>query len=114
MKHNKLKEADQLADLLKPELMDVPSAEFSDKLLHASMTSYRLSYDTKYRKEERLGKVIIVLLIFFNLMMLYLLKPLAINLTINPVWLLVSVPFLIGLGVLARMNMQVAQAMTEL
>ena len=75
MNREKIKMNDPLADLLKPELLDVPSAKFSNQLLHASMTSYRISYSKKYEKEERLGKVIIAVLIFFNLMMLVKLKP---------------------------------------
>ncbi|MCX2452045.1 hypothetical protein OQX61_12305 [Pedobacter sp. PLR] len=105
MKHKKLMEVDPLAGLVKEELMDVPSAEFSDKLLHASMTSYRISYSTRYRKEERLGKAILVILIFFNVMMFYRLN----LFDINPGWLLISLPFVVGLGVLVKMNIQVAK-----
>lgn len=70
-----LKENDPLASLINKELMDVPSAEFSDQLCHVSMTSYKVSYSVKYRKQERLGKIIMLVLVFFNLMMLYRLNP---------------------------------------
>ncbi|HKG05896.1 MAG TPA: hypothetical protein VKB19_05525 [Pedobacter sp.] len=107
MKYEKFTEHDALADLLKKEMMDVPSAEFSDKLLHASITSYRVSYSKAYQKEERLGKTIIIILIFFNLMMLYLLSPVV----INPSWLLMALPFVIGLGILVQMNIRIAKRM---
>lgn len=76
MKNRILRDNDPLASVLNKELMDVPSKEFSDKLLQASMTSYKVSYAIKYRKQERLGKGIMLILVFFNLMMLYLLNPL--------------------------------------
>lgn len=75
MNREKMKKNDPLADLLKQELLNVPSAKFTDQLLHASVTSYRVSYSKKYKKEERLGKAIIAVLIFCNLMMLVKLKP---------------------------------------
>lgn len=100
MKHGKLKSADQLEALLTQQQMDVPSTEFSDKLLHASMTSYRVSYSTKYRKEERLGKIIMVILLFFNLMMLYILKPFGIHSAV----LLGLLALIVGVGLLFRMN----------
>jgi len=96
----KTKDTDQLASLFTRDLMDVPSAEFSDKLLHQSMTSYRISYSAKYRKEERLGKVIIVILIFFNLMMLYVLNPFDMPHAV----LLGLLAFIVGIGVLLRMH----------
>ena len=105
MKNEKLIEADALANLLKKEMVDVPSAQFSDKLLHALLTNYRVSYSTKYQKEERLGKIIIVILIFLNLMMLYLLKPFNINAT----WLLVAMSFVIVLSILIKMNVLAAK-----
>lgn len=101
----KLKEVDPLVTLLKEELMDVPSAHFSDKLLHAAMTSYRISYGEKYKKEEWLGKAIMLILIFFNLMMLYLLKPF----TVEPVWVLISLPCLVVLGILVKMNIKLVR-----
>jgi len=75
MSREKMKNIDPLAELLKQELLDAPSAKFSDQLLHASMTSYRISYSKRYQKEERLGKVILAVLIFFNLMILVELNP---------------------------------------
>lgn len=106
MKHKKLKEIDPLAELLKKELMDVPSAVFSDQLLHAAMTSYRVSYSKTYQKEERLGKAILVILIFFNVMMFYRLHLFEVNLT----GLLMALPFALGLGVLIKMNLGAAKA----
>ncbi|UZJ64500.1 hypothetical protein OKW96_19365 [Sphingobacterium sp. KU25419] len=64
MKKRILKENDPLASLINKELMDIPSAEFSDQLFHASMTSYKVSYSIKYRKQERLGKIIMLVLVF--------------------------------------------------
>jgi len=98
--HKKIKNADQLTSLFTQELLDIPSAEFSDKLLHVSMTSYKMSYSIKYRKEERLGKIIIVILIFFNLMMLYILNPFGMH---NAV-LLSLLAFFVGVGILLWMS----------
>lgn len=76
MKDRMLKENDPLAKLITQKLMDVPSSEFSDKLLHTSIASYKVSYGIKYRKQERLGKIIMIVLIFLNLMTLHILNPL--------------------------------------
>ena len=100
MRKKKLK--DPLATLLKEELMDIPSVQFSDKLLHAAMISYRISYSEKYKKEEWLGKAIMLTLIFFNLMILYFLKPF----TVEPVWVLISLPCLVVLGILVKINIK--------
>lgn len=96
----KIKYDDQLASLFTQELMDLPSAEFSDKLLHVSMTSYKISYSTKYRKEERLGKIIIIILIFFNLMMLYILNPFGMHDAV----LLSLLAFVVGVSILLWMK----------
>lgn len=106
MKHKKLREIDPLAELLKKELMDVPSVEFSDKLLHAAMACYRLSYSKLYQKEERLGKAILVILIFFNVMMFYRLNLFEVNLA----GLMMALPLALGLGVLVKMNLRAAKA----
>lgn len=105
MKHKKLKDVDPLASVLKEELVVIPSAELSDKLLHVSMTSYRISYSTSYQKEERLGKAILVILIFFNVMMFYRLE----LFNINTSWLLISLPFVVGLAILVKMNIRAAK-----
>lgn len=107
-KHKKIKNADQLTSLLKPELLDTPSVAFSDKLLHASITSYRMSYSTKYKKEERLGKMIMLVLLFFNLMMLYILNPFAMHHTV----LLSLLALVVGVGFLlwVRINNSLFQA----
>lgn len=98
--HKKTKNADPLTSLFTQEQLDMPTAEFSDRLLHVSMTSYKMSYSTKYRKEERLGKFIIVMLIFFNLMMLYMLNPFGMH---NAV-LLSLLAFLVGVAILLWMS----------
>lgn len=102
---NERRESDPLADLLKKELVDEPSAEFSDKLLHVSMTSYRISYSKKYRREELPGKVIIAILISFNIMMLAKLN--AFN--INPTLLLAFLTSMIILFFLVRLNVRVVK-----
>jgi len=98
--HKKIKNADQLTSLFTQELLDTPSTEFSDKLLHVSMTSYRIGYNMKYRKEERLGKIILVILVFFNLMMLYILNPFDMHDAI----LLSLLAFFVGVGFLLWMS----------
>jgi len=79
MNNTKDKKTDPLKSLLQQNLMDTPPADFSDRLLHASMASYRVSYSKKYQKEERLGKSILVILISFNLMMLVKLRPFGVD-----------------------------------
>ncbi|WP_199121527.1 hypothetical protein [Pedobacter sp. ASV28] len=104
MKNKTSKEINQLATLLKKE-MDIPSAQYSSNLLHVAMASYRVSYRTKYKKEERLGKIIIGILIFFNLMMLYLLKPF----TINPAILLACLVALVTITILMRIAIRLSK-----
>lgn len=109
-KNKKIKHTDQLVSLFTQELMDIPSAKFSDKLLDVSMTSYKMSYSTKYRKEECLGKIIIVILIYFNLMMLYILNPFRMHDAV----LLSLLAFFVVVGVLFWMsiNNSLFQTMT--
>lgn len=98
MKNRMLKENDPLINVITKELMDVPSSEFSAKLLQTSIASYKVSYSIKYRKEERLGKIIMLVLIFFNLMTLYILNPL--NLTPVAAFFFLAGGLLVGLSCL--------------
>jgi len=98
MNNTKDKKTDPLKCLLQQNVMDTPTADFSDKLLHASMASYRVSYSKKYQKEERLGKVILVILISFNLMMLIKLRPFGVD-PVMVVGIFALLMFLFAFGV---------------
>lgn len=97
---------ERLAALLNEEAMDTPSVELSEKLLQLSINNYQLRYQTRYKKEERLGKAIIAILLFFNGMMLYLLKPF----TFDVLSLLVFIILLSGLVFLIRKNIGLLRA----
>jgi len=92
------KKTDPLKSLLQQNLMDTPPAGFSDRLLQASMASYRVRYSKKYQKEERLGKVILVILIFFNLVMLVKLRPFGVD-PVLVIGIFVLLIFLFAFGV---------------
>ncbi|MGN8058751.1 hypothetical protein ACTJKN_20865 [Pedobacter sp. 22163] len=69
------KDFDQIKELLKEHGIARPSAGFSLRLTNAVLTSYKLSYSKKYRKQERFGKWIIGILIACSLWVLIELKP---------------------------------------
>lgn len=61
--------------LLKQHGKETPSPGFSLRLINVVTTSYKLSYSKKYRKQERLGKWIIGVLIACSLLVFIELKP---------------------------------------
>ncbi|MBT2564710.1 hypothetical protein J7E50_19435 [Pedobacter sp. ISL-68] len=71
----KPKELDPLKELLKEHGAIAPSEGFSLRLMNAVVTSYKFSYSKQYRKQERLGKWIILVLIACSLLIFVELKP---------------------------------------
>lgn len=71
----KSKELDLLKELIKEHGAFLPSEEFSLRLMNAVVTSYKFSYSKQYRKQERLGKWIILVLIGCSLLIFVELKP---------------------------------------
>ncbi|MEJ2881030.1 hypothetical protein [Pedobacter sp. GR22-6] len=69
----------QIIDPLKKLLQDhgtiSPSEGFSKRLLNAVITGYRLNYSRAYKKQERLGKGIIAILIITTLVIFVELRP---------------------------------------
>ena len=72
---SKHKEIDILKELLKEHGTLVPSEGFSLRLMNAVIASYKFSYSKQYRKQERLGKWIIFVLIACSLLIFVELKP---------------------------------------
>lgn len=69
------KEFNQIKELLKKHGTETPSAGFSLRLINAVIINYKLSYSKKYRKQERLGKWIIWVLIACSLLVFIELEP---------------------------------------
>jgi len=72
---SKHKEIDMLKELLKEHGAIVPSEGFSLRLMNAVVASYKFSYSKQYRKQERLGKWIILVLVACSLLVFVELKP---------------------------------------
>ena len=72
-------EDDKLVTFLKDRGLDKPSANFAYRLKHNIVEQFKRNYAVEYKKEERLGKCIIAVLVFFNLLMLYYLNPFSIQ-----------------------------------
>lgn len=68
---------DRLRQLIKEVGLEKPTTEFSQRLAHVVVTShaYRQSYATKYKKQDWVGKCIIIVLIALNGLMLVKLNP---------------------------------------
>lgn len=90
---------DQLKELLREHGTQIPSTGFSLRLINAVITSYKLSYSKKYRKQERFGKWIIGVLIACSLLVFIELKPSILVLT------LVLPIFSLGIGLFILISM---------
>lgn len=93
------KGVDQLKELLKQHGTETPSAGFSLRLMNAVTTSYKLSYSKKYRKQEKLGKWIIGVLIPCSVSVFIKLEP-----SIQVLALVLSV-FSFGIGLFILISM---------
>lgn len=109
MKQKKRMEPDGLARLMKEEALDIPSEQLSERLLQLAMNSYQRRYSTTYKKEERLGKSILAILVSLNLWMLYLLKPFA----IHPTLLVGVMAFVVGLAILITLHLKASSGMAK-
>ena len=90
---------DPLKRVLKQYGTTPPSAQFAARLKHMVVTSYTISYSRRYRKEERLGKWIIGVLILSCVLIL-----MEMNLSLMALQLLIPVLSL-GVGLLLIMLM---------
>ncbi|SDM26633.1 hypothetical protein [Pedobacter antarcticus] len=54
---------------------DQPSAQFSKRLKYITFQSYKVKYSVVYKKEERLGKWIIAMVIVSCLLIIYQMNP---------------------------------------
>lgn len=71
----KSKEVDPLKEFLKEHGTLTPSEGFSLRLINAVVTNYKFSYSRHYRKQERLGKWIIGVLVACSLLIFINLQP---------------------------------------
>jgi len=70
---------EKLKRLLKEAGTEEPSLKFSDRLTHLVVHSYKRKYATIYKKEERLGKAILLVLVGSNLLVFYKLSPFSVQ-----------------------------------
>lgn len=72
--------------------LEHPSPQFTDRLTHLVVHSYKRNYEAVYKKDERLGKGILIILVGCNLLMLYMLNPFS----IQPMFFLYMSGFVLG------------------
>src|SRR5688572_25289253 len=77
MKKSNVNEEELIA-LLKESELEKPSEEFSNRLSHMVVQGYKKPV-IKYKAEKWLGKFILSVLIFFNLLFLYYLNPFSVQ-----------------------------------
>ncbi len=90
---------DRLATMLKETGLDEPSEHFSGQLRRYITQRYKRDYALEYKREEWLGKLILAVLVLFNLLMLYYLG--AFN--VSPVFFIGMTAFILGGFVLIMM-----------
>ena len=69
----------ELLDLLKETGLDTPDPGFSQRLSQLVVQSYRRNAVVETRTEKWLGKIILSVLVIFNLAFLYYLNPFSID-----------------------------------
>lgn len=79
--------------ILKESGIEKPTKEFSDRLSYAIVQGYKKNPVVEYKAEKWLGKFILSVLVFFNLLFLYYLNPFS----IQPGFFLSVAAFVIGL-----------------
>lgn len=92
--------SDRLSALMKERGLDAAPERLSDRLVDIAVRSYKSNYSMRYKKEERIGKGILFVLVLLNLWMLYVLLPGA----IHPALLAGMAALAVGLGIVIRLN----------
>ena len=72
---SKTKNIDPLKELVKKHGILIPPEEFSSRLMNAVVTRYKFNYSKQYRKQERLGKWIIAVLVTCSMLIFINLRP---------------------------------------
>lgn len=83
----------ELMTILKESGLEKPTNEFSDRLCYAIVQGYKKNPVVEYKAEKWLGKFILSVLVFFNLLFLYYLNPFS----VQPEFFLSVAAFVIGL-----------------
>ena len=86
----------ELIALLKESGLEKPSELFSERLTYRVVHPQRRQFATETKAEKWLGKFILSVLVFFNLLFLYYLNPF----TIQPGLFISVAAFVVGLWVL--------------
>ncbi|GEP94699.1 DUF1129 domain-containing protein [Chitinophaga cymbidii] len=92
--------SDRLSAMMKERGLDAAPEGLSDRLVNIAVRSYKSNYSMRYKKEERIGKGILFVLVLLNLWMLYILLPGA----IHPALPAGVAALAVGLGVMIRLN----------
>lgn len=69
----------ELIAMLKERGLEKPTEEFSTRLSHIVVQGYKRSPTIEYKAEKWLGRLILSVLIFFNLLFLYYLNPFSVQ-----------------------------------
>jgi hypothetical protein len=91
MKKTNINEEELIA-LIKESELEKPTEEFSNRLSHIVVQGYKRPV-TEYKAEKWLGKFILSVLVFFNLLFLYYLNPFS----VQPEFFLSVAAFVVGL-----------------
>lgn len=84
---------EKLMTILKESGLEKPTNEFSDRLSYTIVQGYKKNPVVEYKAEKWLGKFILSVLVFFNLLFLYYLNPFF----VHPEFFLSVAAFVIGL-----------------
>lgn len=85
-------EEDELIRMLKERGLEKPSAQFSNHLTKLVVQRYKKSQAVEYTAGSWLGKFILSVLVFFNLLLFYYLKPFS----VQPVFFISITAFVLG------------------
>jgi hypothetical protein len=86
-------EEEELIRILKESGLEKPSGQFSDLLTQMIVQRYKRNAAMEYKAEKWLGKFILSVLVFFNLLFLYYLNPFS----VQPEFFISVVAFVLGL-----------------
>ncbi len=99
---------DKLTRLIKEGGLEQPSKQFSENLSYLIATKYKKNHLPQYTVGRWLGKCILAVLVFFNVLLLYYLNPFA----VQPVITMSITAFVIGVWILIPMMNKIKQENT--
>ncbi|KAA2244439.1 hypothetical protein F0L74_00175 [Chitinophaga agrisoli] len=100
---------DKLARLIKENGLEQPSGQFSENLSYLIAMTYKKRRLPPYTAGKWLGKCILAVLVFFNMLLLYYLNPFA----AQPVVTMAIAAFVIGIWILIAMMNRKTQGNTR-